>query len=86
METTLRVWGVDRLPPIMEDQMEKSLENDMDIGFISESPDRTILRLDSESLVSESLCEVFPKLGVPFWGVLIIMTIVFWGLYWGTLI
>ena len=66
--------------------MEKSLENDMDIRFISESPDRTMLRLDSESLVSESLYEVFPKLGVPFWGVLIIMTIVFWGLYWGTLI
>ena len=28
----------------------------------------------------------FPKLGVPFLGVPIIRTIVFWGLYWGTLI
>ena len=25
----------------------------------------------------------FPKLGVPFWGVPIVRTIVFWGLYWG---
>ena len=25
----------------------------------------------------------FPKLGVPFLGVPIIRTIVFWGLYWG---
>ena len=25
----------------------------------------------------------FPKLGVPFWGLPIIRTIVFWGLYWG---
>ena len=28
----------------------------------------------------------FPKLGVPFLGVPIIRTIVFWGLYWGPLI
>ena len=28
----------------------------------------------------------FPKLGVPFWGVPIIRTIVYWGLYWGPLI
>ena len=28
----------------------------------------------------------FPKLGVPFWGAHIIRTIVYWGLYWGTLI
>ena len=28
----------------------------------------------------------FPTLGVPFLGVLIIRTIVFWGLFWGTLI
>ena len=28
----------------------------------------------------------FPKLGVPFWGVPIIRTIVFWGQYWGPLI
>ena len=26
---------------------------------------------------------VFPKTGVPFWGVPIIRMIVFWGLYWG---
>ena len=26
----------------------------------------------------------FPKLGVPFLGVPIIRTIVYWGLYWGT--
>ena len=25
----------------------------------------------------------FPKLGVPFWGFLIIRIMVFWGLYWG---
>ena len=28
----------------------------------------------------------FPKLGVPFWGVPIVRTLVFWGLYWGPLI
>ena len=28
----------------------------------------------------------FPKLGVAFWGVPIIRTIVFWGLFWGSLI
>ena len=28
----------------------------------------------------------FPKSGVPFLGVLIIRTIVFWGLYWGPLV
>ena len=28
----------------------------------------------------------FPKLGVPFWVIHIIRTIVYWGLYWGTLI
>ena len=28
----------------------------------------------------------FPKLGVPFLGVPMIRTIVFWGLYWGPLI
>ena len=25
----------------------------------------------------------FPKLGVPFWGVPIVRTVVFWGPYWG---
>ena len=25
----------------------------------------------------------FPKLGVPFWGVLIIRIAIYWGLYWG---
>ena len=28
----------------------------------------------------------FPKIGVPFLGVPIIRTIVYWGLYWGSLI
>ena len=28
----------------------------------------------------------FPKLGVPFLGVPIIRTIIFWGLYWGPLV
>ena len=28
----------------------------------------------------------FPKLGVPFWGVPLIRSIVYWGLYWGPLI
>ena len=28
----------------------------------------------------------YPKLGVPFLGVVIIRTIVYWGLCWGTLI
>ena len=34
--------------------------------------------------LSHSATEGFPKLGVPFLGVPIIRTIVFWGLYWGS--
>ena len=30
-----------------------------------------------------SLCGGFSKLGLPFWGVPIIRTLVYWGLYWG---
>ena len=34
----------------------------------------------------DSLNEGFPKLGLFFWGVPIIRTLVFWGLYWGPLL
>ena len=37
-------------------------------------------------LAASQLTGGFPKVGVPFWGFPIIRTIVYWGLYWGTLI
>ena len=50
--------------------MEKKMENEMETGIIW----------------GDYKDWGFPKLGVPFLGVLIIRTIVYWGLYWCPLI
>ena len=55
------------VPTIMENQMEKKMENEMETGFIY-----GIMGIWG-----------FPKLGGCHIGVPIIRTIVYWGLFWG---
>ena len=43
-------------------------------------------RRNNYSISESKIFQGFPKLGIPFLGVPMMRTILYWGLYWGTLI